>query len=446
MTSLRTRAVTGSVVWAVVAIMIGVFGLQTFLDRLTDNRFNELLENRHQQVVLAVANNGANPRTISNGLGDPAYDRPFSGQYWQVQRFSDGLIVTSDSLADELLPAPDPDLAAATIRSFVWTDDTPMRGIEEWITIEDGSRWHVHVASSLEGLAEDRRLLRSNLIAALGVISILGVLGAFLQASVTLRPLARLRNEVNARWDTEGALDPDAYPVEVVPLVTDINTLLERNRDIVSQSRRQAADLAHAIKTPSAIMRNELEKLRVAGQPVAQSIEALDRLDAQLTRSFARMRADGSNAALASFTDLDTSLGRMTRAFAALARNAGKALDVDLEPNLKVRMDQADLEEIMGNLMDNAMKWCDQLVLVSAKTAGDDVVIVVADDGPGIKEEELGEATKGGRRLDTSKPGTGLGLAIAADLAHAYGGSLKLSRSEDLEGLEVAIRLKSSGI
>jgi signal transduction histidine kinase len=193
-------------------------------------------------------------------------------------------------------------------------------------------------------------------------------------------------------------------------------------------------------------VRNELEKLRTAGQPVANSIEALDRLDAQLRRSFARMRADGGNAAMHTFTDLDDSLGRMIRAFSALARNEDKVLKPAVQPGLRVRMDQNDFEEVIGNLMDNAMKWSNKEIAISAETEDDRVLIRISDDGPGIPQEDLGVATLTGQRLDTSKPGTGLGLAIAADLAHAYGGKISLYPSPQLGGLEVQVRLKASGI
>uniref|UniRef100_A0AAN0NJ61 histidine kinase n=1 Tax=Yoonia rhodophyticola TaxID=3137370 RepID=A0AAN0NJ61_9RHOB len=255
-----------------------------------------------------------------------------------------------------------------------------------------------------------------------------------------------MRRDVLARWEADGDLDPEAYPIEVAPLVKDINVLLERNREIVNRSRRQSADLAHAIKTPSAIVRNELEKMQAAGQPVQQSIDALDRLDAQLKRSFARMRADGGNAAMHTFTDLDTSLGRFTRAFAAMARNDGKILTTDIPPGLRVRMDSSDFDEIIGNLLDNALKWSHSMIHLSAREVGDFVDICVEDDGDGIPEDDYGSATLSGQRLDTSKPGTGLGLAIASDLAHAYGGKIQLSVSDMFKGLHVRIHLKHTGV
>ncbi len=445
MTSMRARAVAAGVIWSIFSILIGVFGLASYLDGQTQARFDELLASRHTQAVIAVAGHVKTADMITDNIGDPVYRRPFSGHYWQVERFRGDLFVSA-SLVDVLLPRPTSETGVIQISNFVGPTGEQHRRIQEWITLEDGSVWHVQVASSLQSLFADRQRLRGNLVLAFGLIAVVGIMAGFLQATTVLRPINDLRRDVLARWETDDELDVAAYPTEVTPLVTDINTLLERNREIVSRSRRQAADLAHAVKTPSAIVRNELEKLRAAGQPVNDSLEALDRLDAQLKRSFARMRADGGNAAMHTFTDLDGALGRLIRAFTALARNEEKTLNSDVATGLRVRMDQSDFEEVIGNLMDNAMKWSKKEIGIGAHVDGDDVVIRICDDGPGIPEEDLGVATLSGQRLDTSKPGTGLGLAIAADLAHAYGGKISLHACPWLGGLQVQVRLKASGI
>lgn len=445
MKSLHSRAVVGGIVWATFSIFVGVFGLAKFLDGQTMARFDELLRNRLTQAVISVANNYDQPDGIAVGIGDPAYALSFSGEYWQITN-SDGQLFVSQSLVDQLLPQAEGPRDDIGFRNFSGPTDTQVRGIDQWITLENGTTWNVQVASSLEVLAEDRRVLRSNLLLGFGLVVVTGVVGAFLQASATLRPLTKLRKDVLARWDSNDGLKVDAYPKEVVPLVSDINTLLGRNRDIVSRSRRQAADLAHAIKTPSAIVRNELGMLRREGHDVQRSIDALDRLDAQLKRSFARMRADGANDALLAFTETDVALSRLTRAFRTMAANQDKILTTDVTPDLRVLMDQVDFEEIIGNLLDNSLKWAVGKIHVSAISEESSVVIVIEDDGPGIPEGEYGAATLDGQRLDTSMPGTGLGLAIAADLAHAYGGEVRLGKSATLGGLQAKVVLKTSGL
>ncbi|WP_108813930.1 ATP-binding protein [Loktanella sp. Alg231-35] len=445
MTSLRTRAVTGGILLAVVTIVLALAGLGSFMNAQTQTRFTDLLRNRHSQAIVAAASYLDRPDKLGRTLGDPAYQRPFSGEYWQIQS-PEGAVYRSPSLVKAALPAPTGSSTERRSIEYVGPTGNLVVGISQWIILDDGSRWHVQVASSLDQLEAELDAVRQSLLSAFAIVAFVGVLGALAQVAMILQPLNALRKDVSARWEGENGLEVESYPVEVAPLVTDINGLMDRNRDIIRRSRRQAADLAHAIKTPSAIMRNELGALENKGMPVQDALEALDRLDAQLKRSFARMRADGGENAVGVFTDLDAALGRMQRAFSALARNAEKEFSADYEPDLRVRMDQSDFEEVMGNLLDNALKWSEGRVLLTAKRSDDNsVIIMVADDGPGIPQEEIAQVTRSGHRLDVSKPGTGLGLAIASDLINAYGGDILLSRSEVLGGLSAVVRLPSSG-
>ncbi len=441
MTSLRARAVTGGILWAVAIIVLGLAGLSSYLASQTQARFVEVLQTRHSQAVVAVTNNSDSTDDLVRAIGDLVYQVPLSGQYWQVET-SQGAIYASPSLGEDRLPRPLGRSEDPVRRDFVGPGGESLFGIGQWVTVNDGSMWHVQVASSLRSFEEDQVVLRNTLLTAFAFVSFVGVLGALTQVAVVLQPLNKLRKDVSGRWEQEDGLEVRGYPIEVAPLVNDINTLMERNRDIMRRSRRQAADLAHAIKTPSAIMRNELENLRMEGVEVQEAVDALDRLDAQLKRSFARMRADGTDATVGVVTELDTALGRMERAFNALARNEGKTFAASYAKGLRVRMDQSDFEEVMGNLLDNALKWsASEVRLEAAETADGQIMITIADDGPGIPKEEIAKATQSGQRLDTSKPGTGLGLAIAHDLIHAYGGKILLSKDEALGGLAIHMRL-----
>ncbi|SFS20315.1 sensor histidine kinase [Yoonia litorea] len=445
MRSLRARAVTAGVIWAVITIVLGLAGLTTYLTSQSEARFIELLQTRHTQALVAVANSASSPEQIARAIGDPVYQRPFSGQYWQAESL-DGDLIVSPSLVDGLLPLPPDQFEGPGTQEIVTPDGEELMIIGQWLTMDDGESWYVQVASSLETLRQDEAVLRQSLFFAFVIVAVIAVVGALVQVAAMLQPLNALRADVAARWEHEEGLQVTGYPVEVAPLVNDINGLLERNRDIIKGSRKQAADLAHAIKTPAAIMRNELEQLQVAGRDVTDALAALDRLDAQLQRSLARMRADGGDSSVGVITNLDTSLGRMQRAFTALARNAGRQFSADVPEGLRVRMDQSDLEEVIGNILDNAMKWSNSAFRLEAERTDDPAVrIIISDDGPGVPEEELGSVLRSGERLDQSKPGTGLGLAIASDLVTAYGGTIALGRSEDLGGLMVSLNLPVPG-
>lgn len=437
MRSLRSRAILGGVLWAGVAIGLGGIALFYFFDGQTQRRFDDALSGRYLQVVAALGNSAGDADLLDGYLSDPLYQRPYSGRYWQVSG-PDGAKLVSRSLFDLLLPAPD-NSAADPVTWTAAGPDGPMRGLSGVVRLDDGARWSVAVGESLSALTTERGEIRRSLLTTFALIGLLGIAATALQTSVVLGPLNRLRQEVTRRWDRGEALDPADYPEEVAPLVSDIRTLLDRNREMVERGRRQAADLAHALKTPAAILRNELDALAASGVDVTEAHVALTRLDAQLMRSLARIRAASSGVDALQQTDLMNSANRMARLFHAGANGAARQFEIDIPADTRIRMDQQDLEEILGNTVENAFKWSKRSVRLTARRTGDGVEIRIEDDGPGIPEESRREALRSGGRLDLSMPGTGLGLAIVGDLVAAYGGTLDLERSELFGGLCVRI-------
>jgi signal transduction histidine kinase len=224
--------------------------------------------------------------------------------------------------------------------------------------------------------------------------------------------------------------------------VNDVNTLVERNHDIVARARRQAADLAHALKTPSAALRNELDAAAAAGTDLDGALEALDRIDAQLKRTLIRMRAEYASNDVNSETSVAGSLRRLERLFRSSAGRQGIALDWSAPDDLTLPLNPQDFEEALGNLMDNAFKWARSRIQIVARVEGDRAMIEIHDDGPGVSPEEVEAILQPAYRIDTSKSGSGLGLAITNDLVTAYGGELEIGRSEKLGGLRVRMRLR----
>lgn len=440
MLSLRARAWISGGLSALVVIAGGTLLLYSFINQRVLERFDRTLAERHTQVVVALSNVSNDPERLGELIFDPVYQTPFSGRYWQVTG-PDGQTYTSASLFEATLPERTDTSESLTVVDSVGPEAEQLRTAHQLITLEDGSKWSVAVADSRSGLIAERLEVRRSLIGAFGLVAALGVLTVLLQTSAIVRPLEKLRKDVAARWDGDEQLVEADYPQEVAPLVGDINTLLQRNRDIVQRSRRQAADLAHALKTPSAILRNELQALSENSHDMDRALDALDRMDAQLGRSLARVRMANSGEATFARTDLSNSVDRLSRLFGAMARRDGKHLTSLCEPNLGIRVDAQDIEEVLGNLLDNALKWCRQNITLTVRQVPEGIELVIEDDGPGIAEKDRNEAVQSGGRLDTSKPGTGLGLAIAIDLLQVYDASLKLEQSGPLGGLLVRILL-----
>lgn len=443
MKSLRQRAVAGGAIWATVVVLAGTNAVGNYLESLTLSRFDEFLAARHTQAVVALANTGGDSNAMPNQLNDPVYQQPFSGNYWQASS-DDGRIVVSRSLTDTLLSTSTTSDGGVIIQQIDGPARQRLRALSQQVTIDDGTTWLVTVASSTQSLEADQAELRRRLNVSFALVGVFATAGALLLVLFTLRPLSQLRKDVIARKDQDGDLPVDNYPQEVQPLVADINELLERNRDILDRSRRQTVDLAHALKTPSAVLRNELFEMQQAGMKVQKGINALDRLDAQLKRSFSRMKASQENALEGASTNLEVSLGRLGRAFTALAKNNEREVIQDVSPDLHAKINQIDFEEIVGNLLDNALKWSASTIRLSAKPDGDWVRVQVEDDGPGIMLDSGDMPFVSGQRLDESKPGTGLGLAIAADLVAAYQGKIEISRSEIIGGAMIIVELRRS--
>jgi signal transduction histidine kinase len=441
MTSLKRRAMAGAVLWTVAVFVIGVTVFLALFDRLAIAREDELLVDRMIQATVALSILPTSEESMALVLVDPVYDRPYSGRYWQFENKETGEILVSRSLFDTTL-VPPPDVDAS--RTF-WKGPGPrgeqVRALSETVMLEDGSTWRVTVAKTATLLEEERRLAVNSAALVFLFLGLLAVGAAAILTRAILDPIERLTSEIENRWTSGTRLEPGAYPDEIVPLVNDVNTLVERNQDIVARARRQAADLAHALKTPSAALRNELDAAAGAGVPLDGAREALDRIDAQLKRTLTRMRAEYAASDVKSETAVAASLQRLERLFRAGAGRDGITLRWSADDGLTLPLHPQDFEEAVGNLIDNAYKWARARIRVSARAEGERVVVDVEDDGPGVAPGEVEAILQPAYRIDTSKAGSGLGLAITQDLVRAYGGTLEIGRSEELGGLKVRMRL-----
>jgi Two-component sensor kinase N-terminal len=265
MLSLRKRAWLSGGISALVAVTIGTFLLYTLLNQKALERFDRSLAERHTQIVVALSNVPDEPERLGELIFDPSFQAPFSGRYWQVTG-PDGQIYTSASLLESTLPEPVVKSNQLMLVDSQGAEVEQVRIAHQVISLEDGSEWSVAVAESRSELIAERVETRRSLILAFALVAALGLSAVLLQTAAIIGPLDKLRKDVAHRWDRDEELNQTDYPEEVAPLVSDINTLLQRNRDIVARSRRQAADLAHALKTPSAILRNELIALAEHGR------------------------------------------------------------------------------------------------------------------------------------------------------------------------------------
>jgi len=372
-------------------------------------------------------------------LADQRFLEPASGLYYQISGpgHEDW---RSRSLWDRAIRVtPDmTDRPGAGFDSQQFAEE-PLRLMARTVILPGSdTRWIFIVAQAREGLDAQIHSLRTTLIHSFLALGVGLILLAALQVFFGLRPLRHIRREIARMRAGEKSRVTVALPREVQPLVEELNALLAHNEQQAEEARRHAGNLAHALKTPLTVVMNAATAHDPDLAPTV--IRETGTMRRQIDHHLARARALGRRGAAQSRTEVWPSLEAVERAVERLYPDA--RVDRDGSHSATVRVERQDLDELLGNLVENAAKYGGGSVFVTVQPAGSQWVdILVEDDGAGIPEADRERIFDRGARLDSGKPGTGLGLAIVRDVAEIYGGSVSLGESEDLGGLMVRLRL-----
>ena len=292
-----------------------------------------------------------------------------------------------------------------------------------------------HYAVVLHGVVADHATLAL-------VLVVLFTAGGFLYVSSGLSPLAQLRRRLGDVHAGRERRVSGRYPSEVQPLVEDLNGLLAHRDETVRRALAKAGDLAHGLKTPLALLAHDAQRVRAAGQPeLAESLEAqVHAMRRQIEYHLAHARAAASGATPGAQCRVIDSAEALARTLQRLHASRGIAIEASADAALTVRVQREDLDEMFGNLLDNACKWARSRVELTARAVEGSVEIDVDDDGPGVPSEMRDIVLRRGVRADEAAAGSGLGLAIVRDLAEVYGGSIALE-SAAAGGLRARLRL-----
>ena len=431
--SLTFRVVAAGLIWITCALGVGgwlIHGLfQDSISRLFDSR----LEAELDLLTAKIADTEANP---ADQMKNPDFWRVYSGTYWQATS-EDGRRYRSRSLWDMELPVPDtvPD---GWVHEIPGPGDRTIRILARTLTMPSGTRWTLAVGHDKSALHQEMAAFSQALCLSAGILGSILLASAFLLLQIALSPLQQLHSAVLKRQVRSGSIEGH-YPTEVAPLVEDLNHMLERNERLRERGRRQAANLAHALKTPAAILANELTKAGRGEQiDTVLSVEAVDRISATAERHLTHANADPDDVFLAGSLDAAPLAQEVARAMRRLYPD--RSLEIVSDQTVLVHIPQSELTEILGNIVDNAAKWARHHVRLTLQTGIDHCTISVEDDGPGVPETERRRILNEGVRLDTTMPGTGLGLTIVTDIVEYHGGRIHLTRSL-LGGLKVSVEL-----
>jgi len=441
--SLSRRMIGVAALWIAALLLIGGFALDRVLTRSIVASFdNQLVFVLNSMITSAEIDPNGEVR-FNRQPADQRFVEPYSGLYFQISG-AGAETFPSRSLWDRRLRVSD---THADIKPHLYDSDEfssggqaePLR-IAERDAVLPGSpvRWRFQVAQSRATINEQIHRLRLTLFWSFFALGIGLLILAALQTFYGLWPLRRVRDEVADIRSGDETRISDEFPAEIRPLTEEINQLLAHNEAQAEEARRHAGNLAHALKTPLTVITNAA----TAHSPdLADTVcrEALV-MRRQVDHHLARARAIGRRAAAQSRARVWESLEAVERAVDRLYE--GVTVDIAGDHQAQVRVERQDLDEMLGNLVENAAKYGGGRVFVTVEPKGDKVDILVEDDGPGIPEEKRDELFARGARLDTTgKPGTGLGLAIVRDVAVIYGGSIHLEESEDLGGLLARLTL-----
>ena len=445
---LTASAAAVSLVLLVVAGLLLAKLFQDAVERNFDARLQSVLDGLLSSVEIGKDNQVV----LSGAIADSRFKLPLSGWYWEITPI-DGPKDTglkSESLLEQRLTPDAAQLAnrdANNIAHFFMPDvnGTRLRAIGTEYTLFNAGRYSLIVAGNFDELKQEIAAFRGTLFLMLGVLGVGLLIAVLLQVLYGLRPLRALQRELAGVRQGRRGLLSGKYPSEIAPVAEELNLLIQSNTEIVERARTQVGNLAHALKTPLSVLANEarLSKSELAAKVGKQTGIMRDQVSLYLDRARRAARAQ----TIGSSTNVRETLDALARTLTRIHMHKGIAISIDCRPDIKFRGERQDLEEMVGNLVDNAGKWARKNVRIDVSPPAVDpadgrswLEIRVGDDGPGLPADKLKDALKRGHRLDETKPGSGLGLSIVSETAAMYHGRITLGQS-DVGGLLARLRL-----
>ena len=432
--SIRSRLVLAAVVWLSLMILAAGVTIPSLV-------YNYMVDDTRSQLSIYMDEFAAQLEVDDQGhlsltsqLSDPRFNRPYSGLYWSASTKSS--LERSRSLWDKTIQYKPLDKNAYGAR------DERLITIEKALYLPDYDG-PIHIIIGI-----DEEPIKSTLQPLIGQLwLILGLLFAglltviLLQIAWSLSPLTKLQKELSELKSGKKKNLEETYPKEISPLIFDLNALLFHYQELLERARNHAGNLSHALKTPLSVLKNEVQ----ASKPETQSRfnEPLNQIQAQIDYHLGRARMAGSMNILSVKANPAERVDAIALAFDKVYAHRDITLVNELDSELNVAVEKADLDEMVGNLLENGYKWARSMIRVHSVQDKNNTQIIIEDDGPGIPPELLSQVVQRGFRLDEATPGSGLGLNIVREMAHSYRGQLTLAAS-NMGGLKATLILQST--
>ncbi len=451
--SIANRLTLGAGLWSAVLLIAAALIFTTqyreAVHRVDDDRFGAIVDSL--AVYAEIDEDGG--VFLSRPPGDPRFERAFSGYYWQVSKLNADdteIVLRSGSLFDaelaisqQVLDEANKNRGLGIKQSLDGPLGEPLRSLTKAFQLPDQETVLI-ITAAADRRPGDQEISRFR-IAVTGVLGMFGIgllLGIFFQVQYGLRPLFKMEQEISDIRAGRQENIEKVYPKELAPLASELNTLLHHNKEIVARARTHVGNLAHALKTPISVIINESQSNDTDFSKLVhrQASSMARQVDHHLRRASAAARAH----ALGAVTSVEVSASDLCRTMKRLFRETNIKIHQTVEDGLMFRGEKQDLDELLGNLLENACKWANsEVVLTAWSTFENNLVITIEDDGVGLTPDQQKTVMKRGEKLDEAKPGSGLGLSIVSDLAHAYGGTFSLQTSK-LGGLLARLELPAA--
>ncbi|MFN0218079.1 MAG: sensor histidine kinase [Hyphomicrobium sp.] len=438
--SLAFRLFATSAIWTLLVLPLAGYLIFSLYRNDVQLSFDLRLKNLLDAIAIDSMNTTGDEPISPPNLYEPLFEVTHSGWYWQVRPIdgAPGRTLVSPSLASSILPSPyekkfPTDPTTGTRWSNVpGPNGMPIRTLEVIDTPGHDptkTKYSVIVAGPLDWLEESAAAFRNRLSIALALAGIGLVTVTLFQVRFGLLPLRRIEKGLASVRSGDAAALEGRLPAEIEPLQTELNALITSNQAIIDRARTQVGNLAHALKTPLAVIINEArEDNSTFGAKVAEQAQLMrDQVSHYLDRARIAARAG----AIGRVTPVEATAEPLIRALERIYRDKGVEIEMSAPALATFQGEKHDLEEMLGNLLDNACKWGRRSVQLKVFVEGGEgrgrakrLMIHVDDDGPGLSEAQLASLGKRGLRLDETQPGSGLGLSIVSDLAASYQGAL----------------------
>jgi len=449
--SLWFRLIASSVAIAVVLLVSAALLLNALFVQALERNFDQRLRSALDGILANVELGPDGKPQLQTQLADTRFSLPLSGWYWQINLAGEpAKLASSPSLLEQQLlvtpgavATPDKDgIAAFSMRD---QQGTNLRAISQSVKLFDGTkRFDFLVTGNFDELKNEILAFQRTLMLVLAALGLALLAALFLQVRFALGPLQEMQRQLNDIRSGKAEVLANNFPRELQSVADELNLVVQSNTEIMERARMQVGNLAHALKTPISVLNNEA---RLSKGPLATRVsEQLDLMRDQINLYLDRARRAARARAIGASTEVEPVLQAVARTVQRMNASRHLQIEVICPPSLRFRGERQDLEEMVGNLIDNAAKWCKSKIEIHAAPVaqGSDgrawLAITVDDDGPGIPADQRTAALERGQRLDESKPGSGLGMSIISETASMYSGALILGQAP-LGGLRAALRL-----